>query len=151
MIVPLRASGASQAVVNEIEAACQGLGPFEDQSIKDFATFLAQAEHYHRSGEHLPKAKATPKKAAAKATGMTADDALQTLRDLYDRAADDGMSHGQIHEEVLKLNKLNKGDLDKVIQDFGLSKAKTKPLALEAIEKKISDRRNSHLRVQSIG
>ncbi len=152
LVEPLNASGANKAILADLELACAGLEPFRGQSIKEFASFLARAEEFDRTGVLASAAKPTrtPRASTPKAPKMSTADALAALHSLYDRAGDDDMTHSAIQIEVKKLDALSKGDLDAVALEFGLSKAKTKKDALAAFERKIADRRASHQRLLSI-
>jgi hypothetical protein len=53
LIAPLEASAAPALTVAALQRACQGLDPFQDKEVADFAEFLARAAVYERDG-HWP-------------------------------------------------------------------------------------------------
>ena len=59
---PLAASGAKKEILDDLERACEGLKPFAEHPIKDFAGFLVRAEEYcaHRHRSRSSKAGSCP-------------------------------------------------------------------------------------------
>jgi hypothetical protein len=53
LIAPLETGTASRATAAELQRACQGLDPFRDKEVADFAEFLTRAVAYERDG-HWP-------------------------------------------------------------------------------------------------
>jgi hypothetical protein len=51
LIAPLEASAAPAATLSVLERACQGLDPFQDKDVADFAEFLTRAAAYEREGK----------------------------------------------------------------------------------------------------
>jgi len=152
LVVPLRASGAKEAILTDLEAACRGLDLFKTHGLKDFADFLVRAEEFDRTGKVAVNAKATriPASRASKPPKMSVDDALQAIRSLYDRAGSDEVNESIIKAEVGKLGGLSRTDLIAVSQQFGLGKTGNMEVLIAAIEKKILSRRGSHHRLQAI-
>lgn len=146
LIPPLRASGAKASVVDGLEEMGLALEPFQGQAVEAFAAFLRRAEEYDRTGIVPAVAKAPPRSRAKKEAtpAYTPEEALRDIRSLFDRCLDDGVTHAMIAAEVKKLDKLKKADLDRVVAEFGLSKARTKPAALDAIREKIEGHKKSH-------
>jgi len=50
LISPLEASAAPASAVAALQRACQGLDPFQDKDVADFAEFLTRAVAYEREG-----------------------------------------------------------------------------------------------------
>jgi hypothetical protein len=51
LIVPLEASAAPGPTLNALQHVCQGLNPFQDKEVADFAEFLTRAAAYEREGK----------------------------------------------------------------------------------------------------
>lgn len=51
LIAPLQASAAPAQSVTGLQRACQGLDPFQDKDVADFAEFLTRAAAYERDGQ----------------------------------------------------------------------------------------------------
>ena len=51
LIAPLQASAAPASTITGLQRACQGLDPFQDKDIADFAEFLTRAASYERDGQ----------------------------------------------------------------------------------------------------
>lgn len=51
LIAPLETGAASAATIAELQRACQGLDPFRDKEVADFAEFLTRAVAYERDGQ----------------------------------------------------------------------------------------------------
>lgn len=147
LLSPLRESGASTKLIDDIEGACRALGPFGEQTVEAFAAFLHRADEYERTGTIpiVPKPVSRSRNKVA-AEPFDVEAVLREVRALYERSTDDAVTYGQIETEVAKLDRLKKPELDSIIQGFGLGKAKTKKAALDAIRDKISDYKKSHQR-----
>lgn len=51
LVPPLESSAAAAATVAALQRACQGLDPFQDKDVADFAEFLTRAAAYERDGK----------------------------------------------------------------------------------------------------
>ena len=148
LIPPLEASGARREIVDDLHRASDGLKPFAEHTIKDFAAFLARAEEYARTGVLPVQARPAPKPRAAsrKAPALTLDDASALVDSLYNRATSDELTHELIAAEVKRLDKLTAKDLSEVARRFELVPGRTKKATLDAILEKISRRKTTHAR-----
>lgn len=145
---PIRAIGGTK-VANELNEVCDGLRPFGELPIGQFAEFLRNADHYAKTGE-VPL-KATASKARAKAKAIDAEKvktASQTVSGLYERAIDEGVDYSHIEAELKKLDKsLSKDEAVALAKEFNIAKSvTTKKAAFEAIQARIFDRKQSFQR-----
>jgi hypothetical protein len=138
----------------------QGLDPFRDLPLDQFAHFLKQAEEYRRTGivpvgvkkGTREKKPAQPK--AAKIPLKTKDDAeairlaVAELQKLYERATDPTLDYGEIERTVERISKeFDTNGLKAVAKEFGAgSGSKTKDAARSNIEDKIKARKGRHER-----
>jgi hypothetical protein len=148
LATPLAASGAKKEILDDLERACDGLNPFADHPIKDFAGFLVRADEYARTGGLPVQAKPAraPRPAKPKAAAITIDDANALLASLYERCTSDDVTYEFITAEVQKLDKLSATDLKEVDKHFGVVPGKTKKASLDAIREKITRRKTTHVR-----
>ncbi|HTU89720.1 MAG TPA: hypothetical protein VMF69_06470 [Gemmataceae bacterium] len=51
LIAPLQSSAAAAQTIAALQRACQGLDPFQDKDVADFAEFLTRAAAYERDGK----------------------------------------------------------------------------------------------------
>ena len=128
----------------------KGLEPFRELTIDAFAGFLRRAEEYERTGILPVSTKAAPKPRAKKETGppYSVDDAIREIQSLYEQAADESTTYAKIQEEVKKLDKLKKPELDRLTTEFGLGKLKSKAAAIKAVADKIEGYKKSVQRTQ---
>ena len=143
LIPPLEASGAKKEIVEDLHRGCDGLKPFAEHTVKDFAGFLIRAEEYARTGVLVVQAKAAraPRATKPKLPTLTLEDAKTFVTSLYDRALADDVTHEFIASEVQKLDKLAAKDLGEVAKHLELIPGKTKKASLEAILEKIGAER----------
>jgi hypothetical protein len=145
---PLAASGAKKEILDDLERACDGLKPFAELSVKDFAGFLVRAEEYARTG--IVPIQARPARAArtprAKTPALTLDDAKSLVGSLYELSTSDDVTYEHITAEVQKLDKLTAKDLTEVAKHFGVVPGKTKKASLETILDKIARRKTTQVR-----
>jgi hypothetical protein len=148
LIRPLEASGARKEIVEDLHRACDGLKPFAQHTVKDFAGFLVQAEEYARTGAIPVQAKPAraPRATKPKVAALTLEDGKALVASLYDRALADDVTHELIAAEVQKLDKLTAKDLVEVAKHFELVPGKTKKASLDAILEKISRRKTTQAR-----
>ena len=145
---PMEASGARKDIVDELERVCDGLAPFAEHQIKDFAGFLVRAEEYARTGILPVQAKPAraPRTPKAKVPAITLADAQALVDSLYETSTSDQVTYEFITAEVQKLDKLTAKDLIAVAKHFGVVPGKTKKASLEAILDKITRRKTTHVR-----
>ncbi len=150
LATPLAASGAKKEILDDLDRACDGLNPFAEHQVKDFAGFLVRAEEYARTGVLPVQAKPAraPRATKPKAPAITIEDAGASLGSLYDRCTSDDVTYEFIAAEVQKLDKLTAKDLSEVAKHFGVVPGKTKKASLDAIREKITRRKTTHVRNQ---
>ena len=150
LLPPLKASGASQKVVTDLESAFRSLESFREMSVETFSAFLVRAEEYDRTGIVPIAAKPAPKPRAKKdATPVPSPtEALAVVKDLYERSTEADVTYDRIKAELAFLDKLTKPGLDEVSSGFGLGKLKTKKAAVDAIHAKIEGYKKSYQRTQ---
>ena len=157
MIEPLKASGAKSTITDDLARACNLFDHFKADSIKDFADFLDRATLFDKgelqrlAQEVRAKPGRAPRTPKPKAPKLTADEALRSIRGLYERSTAEDISFESIHDGVWQLEPLTKPNLETVAREFGIEgKFKAKKDALEAIEKKIAGRRSGHQQLEPI-
>jgi hypothetical protein len=137
----------------ELVKIAEGLEPFREYGLADFAGFLARAEDYARTGilpVVAPKATARPKAPPKPKADLSA---LRTeVERLYGSAASPAVTIESIDELRLKLDKLNKADLGSIAQVIDLVGMSSKPKAviLDAIVGRIRSIKQSALRTSII-
>lgn len=151
LIEPLRASEAKQAILNDLELACAALDPFHARTLKEFADFLKRADEYDRTGVLKPPPTAGGRAPRGpKPPTLSMARALAIVNELYANATAEDLNLDRIQAELKPLDTLKKPELDQLAEQFGVGKQKTKKAALDAIERKITDRRNSFQRTSVI-
>jgi len=149
---PLSVSGAKTAA-NDLDRMCAALEPFRELSVPQFADFLVNAEAYARTGE-VPtagRAKASGARAAAKAADPQAlAAAVEQMRSLYERVTAPEISYAAIEAEVKKLDKqFTKDAILEIARGLEISGTlKTKKAALEEIQRRFSERKESFERTR---
>jgi hypothetical protein len=147
----LRASGAGQKSLTEVESVAAALAPFDGMDLTEFATLLVQAEEYRRTGilpvaaGKAPRKPAAPKAPAAPALGVA--EAIMQIQQILDTAYKPEVTFESIAELVKRLDKCRKPDLDKICSHFQLPKPKTKKDALDAVKWKLEGMKGIHDRV----
>jgi hypothetical protein len=149
---PLSQSGAKKAA-EDLERMCAGLEPFRELSVAQFADFLVSAEAYARTGvvPTTGRAKSSAAKAGARGTDPQAlAAAVEQIRSLYDRVTSTEVTYGTIEAEVKRLDKqFNKDGILEIAKGIGISaKLKTKKDALEEIQRRLSERKESFERTR---
>lgn len=143
------AGAGAKSVANDLERIAAGLQPFETLNLAQFADFLGQAETYARTGV-LPTSGKGRKAAAKPDSAETIRAVAQRVRDLYDRVVDPSVQYTAIDAELKSIDKqLNKDEAVQVAREVGIAAAlKTKKAALEAIKRKITERKESAERIE---
>jgi len=149
---PLSVSGA-KTVANDLDRMCGGLEPFRELSVAQFADFLARAEVYARTG--VVPATGGAKAAGAKGPGKAANPealaaAVEQIRSLYDRVTSLEVTYSIIEAEVKKLDKqFKKDEILEIAKGIGIGgKPRTKKDALEEIQRRLSERKESFERTR---
>jgi len=141
---PLASSGGKK-VADDLDRAAAGLQPFSQMTVAQLADFLQQAEEYHRTGILPAKPAGRRKKAATPPDPQKISRSVTQLKDLYERAGGDSLDYSTIEREVGRLNKeLKKDELITAAREFGITATlKTKKNAAEAIQRRITERKES--------
>lgn len=148
--VTLAGAGAKKPA-DELERIAAGLEPFRVLGLAQFSDFLVTAENYARTGVVPTTAKGRGKSAAPKPdSAATVGAATEYVQNLYERAIDPNLQFTAIDSELKALEKkLNKDEAVQVARAVGIAATlKTKKAALEAIRRKINERKESFERVQ---
>jgi len=144
---PLTAAGGSK-VAADLERAADGLDQFRDMSVADFCGFLDKANHFVTTGE-LPK---TGSRSRAKPRVDDAEELrqkTQRLMELYEKALDSDFSYDAVKQEVRGMSNLTVGQLKQIARELDLTRSfRRKDDVLDALERKITERRATHERNQ---
>jgi hypothetical protein len=141
--------GVKPAALADLKKVREGLQPFSQLSVADFASFLDRAETYRRNGEVPTKAlKGGTGRTGARTAGRATVDAnavAQQVRALYDRAADPSTTDEHIDQQTAQLGQLSKDGLVTVAEAIELlgMKAKKKDDIVTAIRLRIKARRGA--------
>jgi hypothetical protein len=149
----LESSGA-KVVATDLAAIRDGLAPFRDLPLKEFAGFLARAEAYSRGEVPVaaPKGARDTRKPAAgaklKAPTLDANAVCVEIRDLYERAASPAVSAEHIEVACGRAGNLSKPGVLAIAEAVGLKglKSKTKDAILDAIRQRIFGRKGGTIR-----
>jgi hypothetical protein len=151
----LEAAGVKGPVLTDLEAISNGLQPFHQTPLKDFADFLVRAEQYRAGGE-VPSKSARggkpkePKPASTrdKAPAPNAEALAQEVKQLYDQAATDAVTQEMIEAAMGRVGKLKKDGLLTVAAavDLKMQKGATMPKIVAAIRQRLVDRKGSFQR-----
>src|SRR5262245_32557837 len=96
----LEAAGVKGAVISDLDAIGEGLRPFQQHSLRDFAGFLIRAEAFSRGEVPVtpPKGRrpsATPRPGAKPKSPLADPTTLaQEAKRIYDQAADSSVTVG---------------------------------------------------------
>ncbi len=152
LVQPLSSVGVSKTVCGNLESVAAGLELFRDLTIAQFADFLAKAEEYQRTGVLSAPAKSARVK-KAKPSPISVPEAVQRVRDMYERATDPTLTYPAIDAEIDKLEVLSKDGILAVAKEMGFTLStknkKTKKAVRDEIKRRIVDRKASFERVQS--
>lgn len=149
---PLSASGAKK-VADELDRMSAGLEPFKDLSVAQFADFLAKADTFARTGvvPTTGRSRSSGTRRAAKAVDPAAiGSAVERIKSLYERVTTPEVDYRTIDAEVNKLGKESSKDaVLQIAREFGITGSfKTKKAALDEIQRRMTDRKESHERTQ---
>jgi hypothetical protein len=145
-----KAAGASEKVAAELDRALQCLDPFKEKTLAEFNEFLRRADEYDRTGKLLPPARnGVSKERAAKAVGLTVDEAVKIFKDLHDRATDPAVTFADIDAKMKDFEKLTIPQLQEVAAKVGVTvPAKPKKQILEELTRRIKELKVSFQRTQ---
>ncbi|MHC5536744.1 hypothetical protein ACYOEI_00540 [Singulisphaera rosea] len=137
----------------ELSKVAEGLQPFRDHDLVQFAGFLARAEEYSRTGV-IPVVE--PKAGARAKSPAKPKLDLATLRaevvDLHGRAPSPDVTFDLIEALRAKLDPLTKTDLTSIVDAIGLvgMKNKAKPEIINTIVNRIRSIKQSSMRTSVI-
>ncbi|MFL5240670.1 MAG: hypothetical protein ACJ8FY_01055 [Gemmataceae bacterium] len=145
----LAAAGVKGNPQPDLKAVVEGLTPFREYKLSDFAAFLTRAETFVRTGQ-LP-VKGGGRSSSPRRPKTPAPDAAQLSQEalsLYQRAADSAVTKEHIDAFLSRLGKLTKDGLLEIAQplDIKLPKSATKSKILDEIQKRIVDRKRIYQR-----
>lgn len=146
----LAAAGAKK-VADELESVGQGFEPFRTLGLAKFSQFLVMAETYARTGVVPTIGKGRSKAAAPKPdSAEVVRSAGERIAVLYERAVDPSVPYTAIEAELKAIEKqLGKDEAVQAARNFGIAAAlKTKKAALDAIKRKITERKESFERTR---
>jgi hypothetical protein len=152
----LDSAGAGKGVIADLRSIVEGLAPFNEFALKDFAGFLVRAEAYSR-GEVLVKGIKAPPKSPSKsgAKGTQGDPATlaQEAKRVYEEAAYPTVTVEIIDSLAGRIGNLSKDGMLTVAAalDLRFSKAATKGSVVDAIRKRILDRKGVFQRTGLLG
>jgi hypothetical protein len=141
----LAAAGVKGTPQPDLKAMVEGLTPFRDHSLKDFAAFLIKAETFVRTGE-LPVKGGARRSASPRKPKAPPPDAAQLSQEalhLYQQAADSAVTKEHIDLLLGRVGQLTKDGLLGIAGalEIKLAKSATKSKILQEIQKRIFDRK----------
>jgi hypothetical protein len=144
---PLTSSGGKK-VAEDLERAADGLNQFKEMTITDFCGFLDKANHFVTTGQLPPtggRSRTQPKVSNPEDVRRKA----QRLMELYERALDQDFSYDAVKQEIKELASLKVDELKQIAREMNITKGfRRKGDVLDALERKITDRRASQERTQ---
>ncbi len=145
------ASAGAKKPADELERIAAGLAPFQVLTLAQFSDFLVTAENYARTGIVPTTGKGRTKAAAPKLdSAEKIRDAVERVKSLYERAVDPNLQFTAIDAELKAVDKqLSKDEAVQVARETGIAAAlKTKKAAMDAIKRRIHERKESFERIQ---
>lgn len=142
----LRSAGATAPILNGLTAVRDGLAPFAEYKVEQFAAFLKLVDEYRRAGVE-------PDKVPRRSTGATrrsstpapsAEEVKARIDRLYRDILNPNLAAETIDQELQLLDKLKKADLQAVANAVGIGGKVQKlknDLMAAAIKQAIKDRR----------
>jgi hypothetical protein len=143
----LRRAGGKK-VADDLEDVCAGLQPYRERRLKDLLGMIAEAEAVIRNGPPGPKPAGRSRK---KANPDEVAQAINRVRDLYNRATDPAVSREDIDTACKQLGDLDaaKPSLEALAREFFITeKLKNKSIAIEKIRQAILIRKGTYQRSQ---
>jgi hypothetical protein len=112
---PLTAAGAPRKITDDLLRIAEGLEPFRDQPLAQFADFLVRAEEYHRTGVIPVRRRRRKEPDPAKVL-----QAAQEFKALAERAWDAELPEETLHAQLQQiLEPLSRKELLQVLQEVG--------------------------------
>ncbi len=138
------ADSGGKTVAKDLARIADALEPFGDRTLSKFADFLLKAHEFEQTGAVSGGRKATPKPLDP----QVVDSVVDTLNEVYEQATSPEMTYQKIDADINKLiKKFTKDVVVEIAARFGVS-GKTKKAAIEAIHRKIRDRKESFERTR---
>jgi hypothetical protein len=150
----LTTCGTKAAAITDLKKVREGLAPFSQLSLKDFAGFLARAEAYSRGEVPVKPSRGSgsrPKPGVSPKVDATV--LAQQVRALYDRAGHPSTTDEQIDSQTAELGQLSKDGLVIVAEAIGLlgmKNAKKKADIVAKIRQRILARKGTTQRAGMI-
>jgi hypothetical protein len=135
-----------RAVAKDLEQVCQGLEPFRELRVKDFADFLVRAEQYTRDPNLLTMGRRRGRPPAQPADPEKVRNTALAVRSLEDRATDNSVSMADIKAQLDQLGQpLTGEEAVDVAREVGIAMEgrMTKAAALRQIRHRIEERKRS--------
>lgn len=144
----MRASGA-KAAADDLQGVVEVLAPFQGWTLRQWGSFLQQAEQYHRTGV-LPSG-AKRGRAAKPVDQAKLQQALEGVRQLEARLSAQDFSPAQLESTLRQLDKqLSKEEMLALAEQLGYRGCKTKKAVLERIIESFRERRLLEQRLATI-
>lgn len=141
--------GKATSVHNDLVRVAEGLNPFSELSVAQFADFLRKAEEFDRTGMVSAKAKGASSRAAVDVEAVNKF-AQETLS-LLERVIDASVTYKDISAHVKKIGRLKAGEIKQVAREIGIpGSPRTKDAALNAIEELLSSKKQSAIMTRQI-
>jgi len=140
-------AGAAAKLVGDFRGIADGLEPFTALKFEELFVLLQQANEYRTTGI-LPVKAGKPKAAKADKSAAIAA-AVQSLRDLFDRALEADFAVEDVATQLKSIAKLTVPQLKDVARGFEIANVPAKKAdILAALGQRITDRREMHRRAQ---
>jgi hypothetical protein len=138
----LQAADAKKGTIDGLNEFIECTASFGEMKIKEFVKFAEAGRS--PAAEKLPRS-------GGKQT-VDAQSVIQSLKNLYDRAAEPAVDETQIKSECAKLDALKKNDLASLAEGIGLSgmKSKSKAEIISIIFHRILERNGAAVRSKLI-
>lgn len=129
---------------HDLDRIAEALEPFSDRTLSKFAEFLIKAHEFEQTG-----AVSNGRRSIRKPLDpQVVDREVDSLNSLYERATSPELTYQKIDAEIDRLNKQFKKDvIVEIAARFGVP-GKTKVACIEAIYRKIKDRKESFERTR---
>lgn len=134
-----------RTIAKELEQVCQGLEPFKELRVKEFAEFLVRAEQYTRDPNLLLLGRGRSRRAVQPINAEKVRTAALAIRALEDRATDDSVSLADIKAQLIQVGQpLTKEEAVEVAKEVGVTPSRmTRAAALREIRHRLEDRKRA--------
>jgi len=134
-----------RTIARELEQVCQGLEPFKELRIKEFAEFLIRAEQYTRDPNLLQMGRTRSRRAAQPIDGEKVRTTAIAIRSLEERAADGSITLNDIKTQLGQIGEpLTKEEALEVAKEVGVTPThQTKAAALREIRHRLEERKRT--------